>query len=76
MRVQQVIEIKVHTLSPYVRLKQVLNRDHVGSVVEWLERRAYDQHGLGSKSTPAILLCPWERHFTPFSLLGGLCKQF
>ena len=29
--------------------------------------RADDQHGLGSKSTRAILLCPWERHFTAHS---------
>ena len=36
----------------------------VGSVVEWLKHRARDQHGLGSKPTHAILLCPWERHFT------------
>ena len=36
----------------------------VGSVVEWLKRRARDQHGLGSKPTRAILLCSWERHFT------------
>ena len=35
-----------------------------GSVVEWLKRRARDQHGLSSKPTRAILLCPWERHFT------------
>ena len=33
-------------------------------MVEWLEHRAYDQYGLGSKPTHAILLCPWERHFT------------
>ena len=26
-----------------------------------------DQHGLGSKPTRAILLCPWERHFTALS---------
>ena len=45
----------------------------VGSVVEWLKRRAHDQHGLGLKTTRAILLCPWERHFL---LLGGLGKQF
>ena len=32
----------------------------VGSVVEWLKRRTDDQHGLGSKPTCAILLCPWE----------------
>ena len=35
-------------------------------MVVWLKRRAYDQHGLGSKPTRAILLCPWERHFTAF----------
>ena len=33
----------------------------LGSGVEW--RRAYGQHGLGSKSTRAILLCSWERQF-------------
>ena len=39
----------------------------VGSVVEWLKGRARDEHGLGSKPTRAILLCPWERHFTTHS---------
>ena len=39
----------------------------VGSVVEWLKPRAYDQHGLGSKPTRAILLCSWKRHFTALS---------
>ena len=39
----------------------------VGSVVEWLKHRADDQYGLGSKPTGAILLCPWERHFTALS---------
>ena len=33
-------------------------------MVEWLKHHAHDQHGLGSKPTCAILLCPWERHFT------------
>ena len=46
----------------------------VGSVIEWLKRRAPDQHGLGSKPIRAIWLCPWERHFIP--LLGGPGKQF
>ena len=46
------------------------------SVVDWLERRNCDQHGLGSKPTCAILLCPWERHLTAVSLLGGLGNQF
>ena len=41
-----------------------MNIQYNGSVVEWLERRDCDRHGLGSKSTRAILLCPWERHFT------------
>ena len=39
----------------------------VVSVIECLKRRAYDQHGLGSKPTRPILLCPWERHFTALS---------
>ena len=39
----------------------------VGSMVEWLKPRAYDQHGLDSTPTRAILLCPWERHFTALS---------
>ena len=34
------------------------------SVVEWLKHRTNDQYGFGSKPTCAILLCPWERHFT------------
>ena len=36
-------------------------------MVEWLECRAYDQHGLNSKPTCAIQLCPWKRHFTALS---------
>ena len=40
---------------------------YVGSVVEWLNHRTDDQHGLGSKPTCAILLCPWERYFTALS---------
>ena len=36
-------------------------------MVEWLKRRARNQHGLGSKSIHAILLCSWERHFTAHS---------
>ena len=36
-------------------------------MVEWLKRHAYDQHSLGSKSTHAILLCLWERHFMGLS---------
>ena len=39
----------------------------LSSVVEWLKRRTHNQHGLGSKPTRAILLCPWERHFTAHS---------
>ena len=44
------------------------DKNQVGSVVEWLKRQARDQHGLDSKPTRAILLCPWERHFTTLSL--------
>ena len=38
-----------------------------GSMVEWLKHRTDDQHDLDSKPTCAILLCPWERHFTALS---------
>ena len=46
---------------------QKQNIAFVGSVVEWLKRRACDEHGLGSKPTLAILKSPWERHFTALS---------
>ena len=36
-------------------------------MVEWLKCRTDNQHGLSSKPTCAILLCPWERHFTALS---------
>ena len=36
-------------------------------MVEWLKHRAYGQNGLSSKLTRAILLYPWERHFTAYS---------
>ena len=39
----------------------------VGSTIKWLEPCEYDQYGLGSKSSFAILLCPWERHFMALS---------
>ena len=35
--------------------------------VQCIKHRTDDQHGLGSKPTCAILLCPWERHFTALS---------
>ena len=35
--------------------------------LEWLKCWARNQHGLGSKSIRAILLCSWERHFTVHS---------
>ena len=47
---------KFHLLSEHNR--------NVGSVVEWLKCRTCDQHGLGSKPTRTILLCPSERNFT------------
>ena len=54
----------------------MIRKMFVGSVTKWLKRRAFYQHGFGSKPTRAILLCLWERHFAPLSLLGGLGKQF
>ena len=36
----------------------------VGSMVDWIKRRAGDQHDLGSKFTRAILWWAWEKHFT------------
>ena len=36
-------------------------------MVKWLKCCAQDQHGLSSKPTYAILLCPWERHFMALS---------
>ena len=50
----------------------------VGSVIEWLECRNCDQHGLDSKPTGAILLCPWERvDFTALSpAFGVLASSF
>ena len=60
-----------------ILLKLFVNRhSFVGSVVKWLKRRPYDRHSLGSKPTRAILLCPWERHFTALSPASGLGKQF
>ena len=35
--------------------------------MKWLKRQASDQHSISSKPTRAILLCPWERHFTAYS---------
>ena len=34
---------------------------------KWLKCWGCDQHGLSSKPTCTILLCPWERHFTTHS---------
>ena len=45
-------------------------------MVECLKHRTDDQHGLGSKPTCAILLCPWKDTLRHFPLLGGLGKQF
>ena len=35
-------------------------------MIKWLRCSAYDQHGVSSKPTQVIPLCPWERHFTTF----------
>ena len=42
-------------------------KNYVSSVVEWLKHQACDEHSLSLKPTCAILLCPWERHFTVYS---------
>ena len=60
------------------RMEMLIHADIflVGSVVEWLKCRAYDQHGAGLKPTCSILLCTWERLFTALSLAFCLGKQF
>ena len=45
-------------------------------MVGWLKHCAYHQHGSGSKSTCAILSCPWERHFMALSPAWYLGKHF
>ena len=69
--------VKIHVFSPtYVgcRINICRRKEYVGSLVKWLKRRARDQHGLGSKPTPAILSCPWERHFTALSPASSSCQ--
>ena len=39
----------------------------VDGVVQWIERRGCDQHGLDSKPSHAFVLCPWERYFMALS---------
>ena len=47
--------------------KYLINNYYVVNVVNF-ECRNCDRHGLGSKSTLAILLRPLKRHFTTLSL--------
>ena len=49
------------------KTRNVKTFKQVGSMVEWLKHRTDNQHSPGSKPTCAILLCPWERHFTALS---------
>ena len=44
-----------------------MSKNRFGIRIECLKHRADDQHGLGSKPTCAILLCPWEKHVTALS---------
>ena len=44
------------------------------NMVKWLKHQACDQHSLSSKPTHAILLCPWERHFTCLVVLASSSK--
>ena len=46
-----------------------------GMLVEWLKRRACDQHGLGSKPTCTVLLFLERDALRHFSLLGSLGEQ-
>ena len=46
----------------------ILMKKIVSSMVEWLRCCTYDQHGISSKPTCAILLCPWENTSQHFSL--------
>ena len=62
----------LHGLPRYIsaREHQVLNNiKHLMqlSAARSSQRRDCDRYGLGSKPTRAILLCPWERHFTALS---------
>ena len=60
-----VMKKKGGILGTKIYRKETHTKRYVGSVVEWLTHRT--EHGLGSKPTCAILLCPWERHFTALS---------
>ena len=48
----------------------------VATVVEWLEGRACDRHGLGLKPTFVIFCVLGKNTLQHFPLLGGLGKQF
>ena len=53
-----------------IKIKQIIinNITHKIKIEpENVKNRACDQHGLGSKPTRVILLCPWERHFAEHS---------
>ena len=58
---------KLLRLEKPLRRLYTLTLFFVGSVIEWLERRDCDRHGLDSKPTSAILLCPLERQFIALS---------
>ena len=66
-KIQQWLDVNKLSLNVFKTKHIIISHKLVGSVVEWLKRRARNQHGLGSKPTRAILLCPLERHFTAFS---------
>ena len=50
----QTLETKAPTMLSELERENIFIRKNV---LEWLKRCAYDQHGLASKPTPAILLC-------------------
>ena len=47
----------IHFITPIFRVLHITHTT-VGSVVEWLKRRARNQHGLGLKPIRVNLLCP------------------
>ena len=59
----------IHSHSParLSKFKKILARRPKSVPTPGLERRDCDRHGLRSKPTRAILLCPWKRHLAAFS---------
>ena len=61
------LKVKVPVNFKLKKQNKIYQPAWVGSVVQWLECWDCDPHGLSSKLTRAILLCPWKRLFTALS---------